>query len=225
MSLQSQRYGTLSLEGTDTALKAWWLSTATYHLRDFAGEPGESWEQTDSAGSSELSGIPCNEWLDETNIKKKKKVRRALQTQAGEPGGRAGKTCLASSPYHLIARRLTPTFLLPRGSRWGLRATPRADVCSAGCLAPNRYSAVMTRGRLRNPWRTGSQTGTRDRVRAATGFSGREGEKGSNQEPSRMPGFGIKPPGEKTVRKRNGGYKQPNDGSGAGEAREGRVLK
>lgn len=73
MSLQSQRYGTLSLKGTDTALKAWWLSTATYHLRDFAGEPGESWEQTDSAGSSELSGIPCNEWLDETNIKKKKK--------------------------------------------------------------------------------------------------------------------------------------------------------
>lgn len=68
LSLKSQRYGTLSLDGTDIALNAWWLSTATCHLMDFAGELGESWEQTDSAGSSELSGIQCNEWLGETNI-------------------------------------------------------------------------------------------------------------------------------------------------------------
>lgn len=122
----------------------------------------------------------------------------------------------------------SPTYahvLTPSGVSAGIKGYPEGRRLLSGCLAPNRYSAVMTRGRLRNLWRTGSQTGTRDRVRAATGFSGREGEKGSDQEPSRMPGFGIKPPGEKTVRKRNGGYKQPNDGSGAGEAREGRVLK
>lgn len=124
MSLQSQRYGTLSLEGTDTALKAWWLSTATYHLRDFAGEPGESWEQTDSAGSSELSGIPCNEWLDETNIKKKKKS----PTSVANPGrgawrqSRQDLSCILALPLDS-----SPTYahvLTPSGVSVGIKGYP-----------------------------------------------------------------------------------------------------
>lgn len=83
----------------------------------------------------------------------------------------------------------------------------------------------MTHGRFRNLWRASSETVIRDRVTAMTVFSGCEGQKGSDEEPSTIPGSGIKLPCKKILRVRNRRNKWLNNGSGASEAREGQLLK